>query len=163
MPAFSKNLAEEGKLVRATKVVEAGKSRLAELEEYLASPPYPSRDPAMNVADIAAQIAANRMGLEQLLHFVREYSWPVVLAYMQFIQQAAERKTRQALERLSGGKSIRRAFTDHLDDGTPISATLSINDQRATLDFTGTGGVSAGNLNANPRSSRRRRCTACVC
>jgi len=147
MPAFSKNLEEEGKLIRATKVIDAGESRLDELERLLSEPPYPSRDPQLNIADITAQIAANRKGSESLLSFVLHYSWPVVAAYMNFIQSAAEQKTRQAIERLPNGE---RTFTDCLDNGTPITLTLTINHDSARFDFTGTGAVLAGNLNANP-------------
>ncbi|HMC12587.1 MAG TPA: hydantoinase B/oxoprolinase family protein, partial [Pirellulaceae bacterium] len=43
----------------------------------------------------------------------------------------------------------RREFVDHLDDGTPICVAITIAGDRATIDFTGTGPVSAGNLNAN--------------
>lgn len=147
MPAFSKNLAEEGKLIRAMRVVAGGESRMAELEALLSDPPYPSRDAQMNLSDISAQIAANRMGLENLLAFVADYGWPMVSAYMQFIQDAAEQKTRAALRNLPNGQ---REFTDHLDDGTPISVTMTIRQDTAKLDFTGSGDVLTGNLNANP-------------
>jgi 5-oxoprolinase (ATP-hydrolysing) len=50
-----------------------------------------------------------------------------------------------------------RSFVDHLDDGTPIACTITIRDKDATIDFTGTGAPSAGNLNATPAIV-----TACV-
>ena len=65
---------------------------------------------------------------------------------MQRIQAAAEQKVRAALSRLTPGSY---PFVDHLDDGTPIAVTVTIAGDRATIDFTGTGPVSAGNLNAN--------------
>ena len=86
---------------------------------------------------------------------------------MRHIQTAAERKIRQALGKLSPG---RREFVDHLDDGTPIRAAVTIFElpTRAAdgavgspaihaaskkpaveIDFSGTGPVSSGNLNAN--------------
>jgi 5-oxoprolinase (ATP-hydrolysing) len=65
---------------------------------------------------------------------------------MSHIQDAAERKMRAALAKLPPG---RREFVDHLDDGTPIHVAITISGDRATIDFTGTGPVSAGNLNAN--------------
>jgi 5-oxoprolinase (ATP-hydrolysing) len=43
----------------------------------------------------------------------------------------------------------RREFVDHLDDGTPIRVAITTSGERMTIDFTGTGPVSAGNLNAN--------------
>ena len=146
MPAFSKNLAEEGVLIRATKAVEAGDSRMQQLETLLGNAPFPSRDPTLNLADIAAQIAANRHGANNLWAFVGEYSWPVVNAYMRFIQQAAERKMRRALHEFPDGT---HRFTDYLDDGSPISLELTIAGETARLDFKGTGNVVDGNLNAN--------------
>ena len=41
------------------------------------------------------------------------------------------------------------ARTDHLDDGSPICVTITIEGDRAIVDFTGTGPVLATNLNAN--------------
>jgi 5-oxoprolinase (ATP-hydrolysing) len=153
MPPFSKNLAEEGVLIRNFKVVDAGESRLGgtgsasgTLEAILRSGPYSSRAVADNLADITAQIAANNQGVRDLHRLVERYSLPVTLAYMRHIQDAAERKMRAALARLPDG---RREFVDHLDDGTPIAVSVTITGDRAMVDFTGTGPVLAGNLNAN--------------
>lgn len=43
----------------------------------------------------------------------------------------------------------RLEFTDHLDDGSPIAVAITLEGDEATIDFTGTGPVLAGNLNAN--------------
>jgi 5-oxoprolinase (ATP-hydrolysing) len=146
MPPFSKNLAEEGVLIRNFQLVSAGESRIDELRALLTAGPYPSRAVHDNLADIAAQVAANRQGARDLLTLVQRYSWPVVAAYMKHIQHAAETKMRRALARLPHG---RREFVDHLDDGTPIAVAITIDHGGATIDFTGSGGVVAGNLNAN--------------
>lgn len=151
MPPFSSNLAEEGVLIRNFKLVDAGRSRSDELDQLLRSAPYPSRKPDDNLADVAAQVAANRQGARDLVRLVERRSWPVVAAYMRHIRDAAERKMRVALGRLPDGVY---KFTDHMDDGTPISVAITIAaDGRAgkgaVIDFTGTGPVSRGNLNAN--------------
>ena len=73
---------------------------------------------------------------------------------MHFIQDAAEKKVRLALSRLPVGS---HRFTDYLEtaDGTstPICVQITIHDagrpKAATIDFTGTGPVIDGNLNAN--------------
>jgi 5-oxoprolinase (ATP-hydrolysing) len=70
---------------------------------------------------------------------------------MRHIRASAERKTRLALGALPPG---RRQFADALDDGTPVVVTVTIPDAgdggpAAIVDFSGTGPVSAGNLNAN--------------
>jgi 5-oxoprolinase (ATP-hydrolysing) len=146
MPPFSKNLAEEGVLIRDFALVRGGTSRMDELRALLLSGKYPTRAVDDNLADVAAQVAANRQGERDLLALVERYSPQVVAAYMGHIQAAAETKMRRALQKLRPGK---RTFTDHLDDGTPIVVTITIDGDRAALDFTGTGAVTAGNLNAN--------------
>ena len=159
MPPNSRNLAEEGVLIRNFKLVAAGCSRLQEFHELLASGPYPSRAIDDNIADVTAQIAANRLGAVRLTELIDRQGWEMVESYMRAIQNAAERKMRQALARLSPG---RREFVDHLDDGTPIRAAVTILPSArhwqtslasatpaAEIDFTGTGPVSTGNLNAN--------------
>jgi len=154
MPPRSRNLAEEGVLLRNLKIVAAGNSRSDPLRSVLAAPPYPSRDVETNLADISAQVAANRQGADDLARLIERYTWPVVKEYMNFVQDAAERKVRLALERLPAGT---HSFTDYLEtaDGqsVPISVRFTIHESgqslAATIDFTGTGPVVAGNLNAN--------------
>ncbi len=146
MPPFSRNLAEEGVLIRNFALVRGGKSREDNLRKLLRTGRYPTRAIDDNLADLAAQVAANRKGERDLFALVERYSPEVVAAYMRHIQSAAETKMRRALQKLAPGKYT---FTDHLDDGTPICVTITIDGDRAKLDFTGTGPVSAGNLNAN--------------
>lgn len=146
MPPFSKNLGEEGVLIRSFKLVDASHSRFDALRELLASGSYPSRSPDTNLADITAQVAANQQGVCDLQKMVERYSLEVVQAYMRHIQEAAERKMRAALAKLTPG---RREFVDYMDDGTPIQVAITIHGDSATIDFTGTGPVSKGNLNAN--------------
>ncbi len=154
MPPRSRTLAEEGVLIRNLKVVAAGGSRLDALRDLLLAGPHPTRDVAANLADVAAQIAANRQGTDDLAALVDRYSLPVVRAYMDHVQDAAEEKVRQALARLPAGE---HRFTDYLEtaDGAsvPISVRFTIHPPghapAATIDFTGTGPVVDGNLNAN--------------
>lgn len=146
MPPFSQTLAEEGVLIRNFKVVDAGQSRLDELQQLLLAGPYPSRNVHDNLYDLSAQIAANQQGSHDLLRLVERCGWPMVAAYMGHIQTAAEQKTRLALSRLPTG---RREFRDYLDDGSPIAVAIHVQADSATIDFTGTGPVVAGNLNAN--------------
>ncbi|MFM8219961.1 MAG: hydantoinase B/oxoprolinase family protein, partial [Planctomycetaceae bacterium] len=138
MPTFSRTLADEGVLIRNFRLVERGVSREGELAALLASGPFPSRSVRDNLADVAAQAAANHGGVQQLLALVERYSLPVVEAYMDHIQQAAERKMRQALARLPDG--VYR-FTDHLDGGAPIAVAIEIRGDSAVVDFAGTGPV----------------------
>lgn len=146
MPPFSTSLAEEGVLIRNFKLVDAGHSRMDELAAHLAGGPHPSRNVKDNVADLTAQVAANQTGARLLEDLVARQGRDVVQSYMRFVQQAAAAKVRLALAALPDGT---RTFTDHLDDGSPITVTMTIAGDRATVDFTGTGPVLSSNLNAN--------------
>jgi 5-oxoprolinase (ATP-hydrolysing) len=154
MPPLSKKLVDEGVLIQNFKLVAAGKSHFDWVRDMLLTAPYPTRDVAANLADLAAQVAANRQGVNDLLALVERYGRTVVARYMDFIQDAAEKKVRLALSRLPIGS---HRYTDYLEtaDGgsAPISIKFTIHDavqpKMATVDFTGTGPVIDGNLNAN--------------
>ena len=78
----------------------------------------------------------------------------VVQAYMRHVQDAAEEAVRTRLKELSEEKGMAEVDTvralDHLDDGSPIALTLTIDrrDGSASLDFHGTGTEIWGNCNA---------------
>ncbi|MFQ5495163.1 MAG: hydantoinase B/oxoprolinase family protein, partial [Phycisphaerae bacterium] len=146
MPPDSTSLAEEGVLISAFPWFRKGTAREEAMRTLLTFAPHPARKPDENLADIAAQVAANHTGARELRALIDRYGLDVVHAYMKHIQDAAERKMRTALAALPDG--VRR-FTDSLDDGSLIRLTLTIHGDAATLDFTGTGPVLPGNLNAN--------------
>jgi 5-oxoprolinase (ATP-hydrolysing) len=146
MPPFSKSLAEEGVLIRNFKLLSGGRSRHGILRDLLSSAPYPSRSVEENMADLEAQVAANQQGARELLALIDDKGLRVTQAYMHHIQTAAETKMRAALGELPDG---RYRFLDHLDNGAPIQVHLTIDGQQAHIDFTGTGPVLSGNLNAN--------------
>ncbi len=146
MPPFSKNLGEEGVLIRNFKLISGDTSHEDALEKLLQSGPFPSRSVSDNLADVRAQVAANRIGVTLLMDLVKQRSSATVQNYMRHLQAAAATAMRRALAKLPPGDY---RFTDHLDDGTPITATITLNGDKATIDFTGTGPVLASNLNAN--------------
>ncbi len=146
MPPLSRHLAEEGVLLRNVRLVAAGQPRWQALAELLSSGPYPSRNVADNLADLAAQVAANAQGARALGEMIAVHGLPQVSAYMRHIQAAAERKTRAALGRLPQG---RRTFVDHLDDGSPLCVAIEVEHGAARIDFTGSAPVLPNNLNAN--------------
>ena len=147
MPPFSRSLAEEGVLIRARRLVAGGQSREGEMRRLLVDAPYPSRSVDENIADMNAQTAANRTGAALLKRLVGRYGWRTVDGYMGHIQDAAATKMRWALASLPDG---RRTFEDAMDDGSVVRVSVTVAGETATVDFAGTGPVSAGNLNANP-------------
>ena len=90
----------------------------------LTSGPYPTRDVEANLADVAAQVAANRQGAQRPARAGRAaMARPVVAAYMDHVQDAAERKVRQALARLPVGT---HAFTDYLETVEGASVPIAV-------------------------------------
>ena len=151
MPPFSRSLAEEGVVIRNFLLIRDGKTDEKGLRELLSRGPYPSRSVRENIADLNAQAAANRIGVDRLSALVDRHGLDVVHAYMGHIQRAAENKMKSALLRIPEG---RHRYVDRLDDGSPIAATLTVRHApdggSAVVDFEGTGPVLAGNLNATP-------------
>ena len=145
MPPFSTRIEEEGVQIDNVKLVERGRLREAEMIELLKSGEYPSRNPAQNIADLKAQIAANEMGVQELRKMVAQYGLAVVQAYMGHVQDNAEESVRRVITRLKDG-----AFTLPLDNGARISVAIRVNaaERRATIDFTGTSPQLVNNFNA---------------
>lgn len=157
MPASSKTLGDEGVVLRHFRVVSGGVDRLESLARGLSGRPeledadrllvrHPSRSPQENVADIQAQIAANRQGEERLIELCLEHSEKRVAAAMEALQSLAQQRLNRVLKELGEGE---RRFVDRMDDGSQIAVTLRIAGGRLTIDFAGTSGVHPGNLNAN--------------
>ncbi len=147
MAADATSLAEEGVLIRPFKLIEAGVAHMDELEDLLTQAAYPSRQPRENLADVTAQVAANRRGGLLVEDLAAEHGVDVVAAYMRHIRDASAQRVRHALKRFAPGTYRRR---ETLDDGTAIAVTIEMNPDGAVFDFSGSGPVHAGNLNANP-------------
>lgn len=146
MPPDSTRLAEEGVLIRAFRWMDGDTTRADALREILTAPPFPSRCPADNLSDIAAQVASNQTGARALQTLMLDHGTEVVVRYMTHIQSAAASKMQVALRRLPDG--VQR-FSDRLDNGATIRLAITVADDTARFDFTGTDGVLPGNLNAN--------------
>ena len=129
MPPFSTRIEEEGVQIDNVKLVERGRLREAEMLALLESGEYPSRNPAQNIADLKAQIAANEKGVQELRKMVAQYGLAVVQAYMGHVQDNAEESVRRVITRLKDG-----AFTLPLDNGARISVAIRVDAAGAPRD-----------------------------
>lgn len=145
MPPFSTDIEEEGVQINNVKLVERGRLLEAEMVELLKSGKYPSRNPAQNIADLKAQIAANEKGVQELRKMVAQFGLDVVQAYMRHVQDNAEESVRRVITKLKDGE-----FTLPLDNGAKIKVAISVdaNKRSAVIDFTGTSAQLANNFNA---------------
>jgi 5-oxoprolinase (ATP-hydrolysing) len=148
MPPHSRSVEEEGVLIDDFLLVEAGSLREAETYALLTGNDYPARNPAMNIADFKAQVAANRMGIAGLRGMVEEFGLDVVHAYMRHVRDNAEESVRRLLHTLAPGE-----FSYATDDGAVVRVAITVDRERrsARLDFTGTSAQLASNYNA-PRA-----------
>ena len=145
MPPNSVHIDDEGVLLTNVKLVEKGVLQEAQLLHLLTTAPHPARNPAQNIADLKAQIAANQKGLDELTAMVWQFGLPTVLAYMQFVQDNAEHAVREAIVQLKDG-----AFTLPLDNGAQVCVKVTVNhaQRSAVIDFTGTSSQLNNNFNA---------------
>ncbi len=148
LPPDAHTLAEEGVLLRAFRYrADDSAASDEQLRRLLLAGPYPTRAADENLADIHAQIAANQAGATLLAELVARHGLATVEAYATHLHRASEARMRAALARRSAGTC---SFADAMDDGTPICVAVTTDAEgRATFDFTGSGPVHPGNLNAN--------------
>lgn len=145
MPPDSKILEEEGVVFSHFQLISEGRFNESELVDELASAKYPARNSAQNVADLTAQIAANRCGGESLIRLCERYGMSQVEAYMEYVRNNAASSVRRALDKISDG-----TFEGLLDDGAKIAVTVKVDrdNEKVFVDFSGTTAQHSGNMNA---------------
>ncbi len=145
MPVSS-SLAEEGIIISPQYLVAGGRTDHAKLEQFVAA----SCNPRDETGDYAAQIAANRVGVERLSALASGRGTDAYAAALDEINRYGERLGRKALAVIPRGAW---SFTDYMDDdgfGTTdvaIRVTLEVGDAGVRADFTGTAAQVKGNVN----------------
>ncbi|MFK8182379.1 MAG: hydantoinase B/oxoprolinase family protein [Phormidesmis sp.] len=165
MPPNSTHLAQEGILFDNFLLVENGEMKVQALRDYLTNNPYPARNLDQNIADLQAQIAANNKGVQEIQRMVAQFGLRTVQAYMQHVQDNAEKAIRQAIARLQkqpqlapqspsaqspSAQSQQKPFTVPMDCGASITVSIRLNDtdNSAVIDFAGTSPQQPNNFNA---------------
>jgi len=145
MSSLATDIHQEGILLDGVKLIEQGHFQTERIEKLFSSGDYPARNIVQNMADLMAQTAANRTGVNELLKLVEQHSLKTVYAYMQHIQDSAKTSVQKVLARLQGGE-----FSYPLESGATIVVKISIDKikLKACIDFTGTSEQQNNNLNA---------------
>jgi 5-oxoprolinase (ATP-hydrolysing) len=150
MPPHSTTLAEEGVLIRSFRLVENNKQSENKLIQILENAKFPTRSVKNNLADIRAQIASNEIGRQLLGELCERYGLETSKAYMKHMRDSAASKMKLALLGVAEGDY---EFSDQMDNGIPICVKITVTHAedggRAKVDFSKTGPVDSGNLNAN--------------
>ncbi|MEW6718686.1 MAG: hydantoinase B/oxoprolinase family protein [Chloroflexota bacterium] len=138
---------QEGLIIPPIKLVAKGEINPSVWELILAN----VRTPEERRGDLQAQIAANQLGVARLRHLVQRYGAGEIATHMQALLAYTERLTRQYLQSIPNGTY---SFTDYLDDDgrqtelIPIQVRVTIQDDEAVVDFTGSASQCAGSVNA---------------
>jgi N-methylhydantoinase B len=162
MPLASE-IYQEGLIIPPVKLVEAGLTAQAVLDIILRN----VRTPTERRGDLAAQMAAHRVGERRLQEIVGRYGLEETLRYARGLLAYAERLTRAAIRRIPEGVYT---FVDEMDDdgnpnrqatmpgvgsrrsnaarGPEIRVRVTVKDGEMTVDFTGSSPAVAGPLNA---------------
>jgi N-methylhydantoinase B len=140
MPVGSTRLEEEGLVIPPTL---ASASALGELVSQM-------RFPEQRLADLRAQLAANRIGALRLTELAERHGPDRLRAGMEEILAYAERRTRALLAELPDGSYMARDVLEGRgeeirDIGLQVEARIA--GDRLILDFTGTAAQVEGNLN----------------
>jgi 5-oxoprolinase (ATP-hydrolysing) len=142
MPPAARCLAEEG-VVLAPQRLDWGK-----VEAALRGHAWPSRAVADNLADLRAQVASVRHGAAALGELCARHGVAKVGSQMHHVTRMAAEAMARRLAGLPDGSCWQAG--DVMDDGTPLRVRMELAGGRLRIDFTGSGGVHAGNRNATP-------------
>ncbi|MEM0990616.1 MAG: hydantoinase B/oxoprolinase family protein [Pseudomonadota bacterium] len=144
-PPDSTVIEEEGVLIDNFKMIDAGHFREAETRALLTSGRYPVRNLEENMADLAAQVAANETGVREVEKMIAQFGLTVVHAYMGHVQANAEESVRRVITALKPGR-----YDYELDNGEYIRVEVRVDAQARTaeIDFTGTADKNPYNYNA---------------
>ncbi len=143
---LSRSLDEEGLVIAPRHLVSEGRPD-ADMYALLAQS---LRNPAATLADLAAQISANRIGLERLAALLATLGGDAFNAALAQVNDYAETLARGALAALPAG---RYCFEDALDgDGIgpgpiPLRVAITLTNGGACVDFSGSAKQVAGNVN----------------
>ena len=151
MPPEARRLAEEGVVFAPMLLVRDGSAGWDDVLARLRGGAYPSRRVDENIADLHAQLASIRLGVEALQGLARRHGAEAIAQFMRRLKERAAAALAQALDARG---TIDACCADTLDDGTPVAVCLRREGGRLRVDFTGSGAVHPGNLNATPAIGR---------
>lgn len=110
-----------------------------------------SRQPETLLADLNAQIAANRTGQARVLELIAKYGEAAIGAAISMAQDACEHEMREAIRKIPNGVYTGEDFLDGDGFDTKplrIFVTVTVSDDALDIDFTGTDGQARGYVNS---------------
>jgi 5-oxoprolinase (ATP-hydrolysing) len=145
MPPFSREIGEEGLRLRNWSLLRGGRLDVDGWKAILKAERQPPRSPDLLWADLQAQVAANRLGVDHLEQLMLREGSRRVSRYMDFVQSHAAESVRRVISRLAD-----QQFSVELDHGGRLQLALHVDQKARTacLDFTGTSPQGEHNFHA---------------
>ena len=144
---IARELYQEGLILPPIKLVVGGELNQGVWEMILAN----VRTPVERAGDLHAQLAANQRGISRMLDLISRYGQGEIKTYSKHLLAYTERMTRALIAEIPDGSY---SFEDHLDDDglsdqpVSIQVQITIDGERAAVDFTGSDPQQAGSINA---------------
>ena len=145
MPAFSKNINDEGIVFDGFPILEKGKIKEKELLKKLNKKKYGSRDPEQNLYDIKAQLASNQRGILELKRIISAYGKEIVNKYVDFIKENCSEIIFKVIKKISYSE-----FESKIDNGAVLKVKINFDKRikKLKIDFTGSSEQLSNNFNA---------------
>ena len=146
MPSDSREIFQEGIIIPPVRLVENGEYVPDVLDLLLAN----VRTPGLRRGDLRAQIAANNVADERVNELIGRRGKDLVLAAFEEVVLYAEKRSRDAIRGLPDGVYSAEDFMEgdgSTDEDIPIKASVRIDGDTMTVDFSGTAGQVRGNIN----------------
>src|SRR5205085_5474165 len=143
MPAGSRRLDEEGVVLEPTRLVrrdELDRDVLERIVEHM-------RGPSQRVADLRAQLAANRAGAARVAELVARHGVDTVSEAMTATLDYAERRTRAGIAELGEGERQATDVLEAPEGDLELRLLARVEGDSLSLDFTGSAGQHDGNMN----------------
>jgi N-methylhydantoinase B len=145
-PSDSREIFQEGIIIPPVRLVRDGRYVDDVLGLILAN----VRTPAIRRGDLRAQIAANRIAETRIAELIGRRGEDTVLAAFDEVIRYTERRTREVVKGLPDGEFEAEDFMEGdgtTDEDIPIRAKVRVEGDSVTIDFAGTSGAVAGNVN----------------
>jgi N-methylhydantoinase B len=151
--ALADEIYQEGLILPPVKLFEAGRPNQAVLDIILRN----VRTPNERRGDLAAQMAAHRVGEQRLQEITARYGLAATLDYAHALLEYAERLTRAAIRRVPAGTFWFREVMDAdgiaassapLGSQPAIQVSITIQGDEMTVDLAGSSPAVPGPLNA---------------
>ena len=156
MPSDSREIYQEGIIIPPVRLVHEGEY----VEEVLGLILANVRTPDLRRGDLRAQIAANNLAQTRVSELIERRGRDTVLAAFEEVVAYTERRTREAIRELPDGEYSAESEIEGdgaTDEDISIKASVTIDDDEITMDFTGTSDAVAGNVNC-PLAVTRSAC-----